>query len=251
MGKFAALLVLLMMTAGFLAMKFVGNPLLDGGKETTTATTPIVLRSTPTGASVTIDGTALEGKTPMLVERALTEGEHKVEFTKDDAKVSSSFTFKKDQRAVFLSVPLREKGPVLVKLRPRSAKVFVDGEPVNDLEKLELSFKQDHKLEARKAGYKSASTTVPADRALEHKVELTLVKEGPKGRVIVLTHPNSDLVVDGQAVAQSGMSEVELPVGPHTLSLAVSGLDVEREYQIEVPETGVGRYYFDLTAGAQ
>jgi hypothetical protein len=259
-GKYAALVMLMMAAGGFFFMKLIGDELLapvlgaPGGAEETVAKTPIILRSHPSGATVTIDGKAVPGQTPMLHEMELTPGDHEAVFSLDgDEAVRKKFTVAEGDSNVVLSEALKSSGVVKVTTRPAGAKLYLDGDEVGSgsMELPKVSYAKEHVLEAKKDGYASAEVKIPSDRPLVYEVELTLSREGPKGRVVVMTHPASELMVDGQTVGGSGPGTLDLPIGGHVLSLAVPGLGVERKYQIEVPDSGVGRYYFDLTTGAQ
>ena len=256
--------MVMMAAGGFFFMKFVGDellgPVLDpifgapAGTAVPEEMTPVVMRTVPAGAKVKIDGTGIDGRTPMLREMKLTPGEHEAVFIIDGEEAArETFTVDASTTSVVLSEALTESGSVRVETRPVGATVLLDGEEVgkSPIELPKVSYAKAHRIEATKSGYASAKVTVPRDRPLKWSVELALAREGPKGRVVVMTHPSSQLSVDGQSVGGSGPSTLDLPIGDHTLVLAVPGLGVERKYRIEVPDSGVGRYYFDLTAGAQ
>ncbi len=249
--KYAAVLFAAMLVLGV----FVGGvvqPTVDrllGNKRADEVT--LLIRSVPAGATVQLGGKALEGTTPLAVDAPLEEGEHKLSFTLGDGdKVSTTFEVGEGQTFVDVEAALLESGKVEIKSRPKGASILIDGKEVGETPAtIDVSYDKVHELELKLDGYKTETRTISRERPEEHKMKVTLQKKGGAGEVVLLSNPVAEVLLNGKVVGRTGTETLKVPYGEHDVSLRVPNLGVEAEYTITVPETGVGRYYFDLGAG--
>lgn len=130
--------------------------------------------STPTGASVTVDG-EFRGRTPL--ELALTSGEeHQLRFFKDGfASVERSVELGAgaerdlaiDLNAVF--------GRVRITSSPKNARVYIDGELAGTAGETFRLPTRSHEILVRKEGYEDYRTTVVPSAKLEQSIRAVLL----------------------------------------------------------------------------
>lgn len=143
------------------------------------APVPVEIRTDPSGAQVTIDGTA-RGTSPLTVE--LSTGEHAIVLeAKGYAKVTTAKVLEPAARAKWTfdlqSTPI----DVGLVLRPATAKLTVDGKPIEAGAKLLSLLPGKHQLEARLDGHTTLKRELMVTREAGQKVELVLVPtlDGP------------------------------------------------------------------------
>lgn len=246
------MLFLLMAVGGAALMAFLGPMLNDvmGGEASAADQVTLVVRTIPSGAAVTVGETKLEGTTPMAVSLPLAVGDHNVSLQLGDRPpVKVTATLAEGEDILVVNRPLLESGKIKVRTVPAGAAVFLDGQDVgpSPITLGDVSYGEAHKIEAKKAGYETAAVDVPVDRPAKHAVKLSLTKKGGEGRVIITSNPTAQMQVDGDPVGATGLIERKLPVGEHEITLVIPGLDLSASYQVTIPETGVAKYYFDLT----
>ncbi len=250
--KWAAMVFVLMGVGGAAATSFLG-PMIDkamGSEQASAGQVTLVIRTIPSGATVTLDGVALEGTTPMAVSTPLAAGEHQVGLKLGDREpVESTITLAEGEDIVVVNRPLLEAGKIKVRTVPAGAAVFLDGQDMgpSPITLGDVSYGQPHRIEGKKEGYETASIDIPLDRPAKHAVKLALTKKGGNGRVIITSNPTAQMRVDGEPVGATGLIERQLPVGEHDVMLVIPGLDLSASYQVTIPESGVAKYYFDLT----
>lgn len=253
--KWAALAFVGALAVGF-AITAALSPLLDealGGPAAEGGVT-VLATTYPPGASVTIAGQPLPGRTPLLANVELSPGSHEVELTLPSGESTKrTVQLAERQRSLTLRESLVSGGEVKVETVPKGARVFLDGREVgkSPITLEDVGYEQPHELEARLDGYEGEKVTLPTDRPPVHVVKMRLSRVGKLGKVVLLTQPVAEVWVDGKPAGQSGIEERSAPVGEHEVRFLVSGLGVDVTYNIEVPETGVASYYFDLSSGGE
>jgi len=221
----------------------VGGAALAG--EPTTART-LLVRSSPPGASVTLDDERLEGVTPLIVDVRLADGPHTLKLAlAAGAPAERKLTLSNNDRFVLVSESLQSAGAVQVQTRPGGARVLLDGRDVGagPLTLDAVSTDKPHVLEARKPGYKNATATVPVDRPPDHLMVLNLEPTRPPGRVVLQTALPAAVTMDGVPWGMTSTTERECPPGRHELVLKVAELGLERRAVIDVPERALVKYF--------
>ena len=181
----------------------------------------LLIKSTPGGASVTIDGQEQGGKTPLTV-RDMPAGEHVLEVRKglfrgrQKVKVVAN-------RFVRVTVAMQKvKGQIEVLSTPPEAKVLLDGKEVGStpmvIEAVEAG---RHVVEIRKRGHVAVRREVILGvEDVKKSVNATLRHTGV---ISVATDPAGAVVsVDGKAAGQSPL-KIELAPGAHKIHLWQKG----------------------------
>lgn len=135
----------------------------------------VQVSSTPTGATVTVNGD-YRGRTPLTL--ALAPGDSRLAFFLDGYRTEERSLSLDSGEERSLNVDLQPNlGTVRVSTDPAGASIYVDGErrgSDGDLLKLPA---RPHKIEARKDGYAPASKTVTPRGDLEQTVRFDLLTE--------------------------------------------------------------------------
>jgi len=191
----------------------------------------LLIKSTPGGAAVTIDGQAMEGKTPLTV-RDLPAGEHVLELRRglfmgrQRVKVVAN-------RFVKVTVAMQKvKGQLEVLSTPPEAKVLLDGKEVGTtpmvIEAVEAG---RHVIEIRKKGHVAVRREVILGvKDVKKSVSATLRQTGV---ISVATDPAGAVVsVDGKAAGQAPL-KIEAAPGKHKIQLWQKGRErVTREVTV-------------------
>lgn len=253
--KWAALAFVTASAAGFFVTSLLAPFLEEAlGGDVPRGAVALLATTYPPGAKVSIDGTPVPGRTPLLADVDLTPGKHEVTLTLPDGEETTTrVKLAEGQTSLTVRESLIDGGEVKVETRPKGATILLDGEKVGEspLTLDDVPYDRVHQLEARRDGYLSETVELATDRPPLHVVKLRLQKAGKVGKVVLLTHPASEVWLDGKLARQTGNDEMSAPVGEHDVRFLVPGLGVDVTYNIEVPEAGVSRYYFDLTSGGE
>ncbi|HEY1099578.1 MAG TPA: PEGA domain-containing protein, partial [Myxococcota bacterium] len=209
----------------------------------------LLVRSTPPGASVTVDDIRLDDVTPLIADLALADGNHVVKVAlAAGAPAQRPITLTSSDRSLQLSENLQSAGGVRVVSTPAGARILVDGRDVGTAPVVVPSVATDrpHVVEARRPGFKTATASIPAERAAEHVVALTLEPTSTAGRAVIATALPAVVEIDGMVVGASGETEHAVAPGRHDLVVRIASLGIEKRSSIEVPERGVGRWFIDI-----
>ena len=178
-----------------------GEPQTVTGIRLEPADATLFLASSPARANATVNGNFL-GLTPLEVP--LTPGEAtEIRLFKQGYKPAASSVTAQSGEQKRLSVTLEpELVPVVVRVEPGDAKIFVDGAPVGEGNRtLQLSTSK-HRIEVRKQGYVDYKTTLTPHIGVDHElvVHLKTVKQAklealkpvitaPAGQTLKLFYP--------------------------------------------------------------
>jgi len=208
----------------------------------------ILIRSTPAGATVTLDDVRLEGATPVFVDARLDDGQHTAKIAlAAGTPAQRKFTLARDDRGLMLAENLQSSGTVIVESRPPKARVLLDGvdKGATPLSIASVSTDKAHVVEVRKDGYKIATSPIPVDRPAELKAQLALEPLKPHAKVTIVTSIPAIVDMDGQGWGKSG-EERDCPPGRHNVVVRIPELALERGAIIDVPERGVARFFVPL-----
>ncbi len=206
----------------------------------------LLVRSSPPGASVTLDDERLEGQTPLIIDADLDDGAHGLKLAlAAGAPAQRKIVLGAEDRFVIVNESLQTAGAVRVETRPGGARVLLDGRDVGvgPLRLDVVSTDKSHVVEARKANHRTATATIPVDRPAEHIVLLTLEPERPPGRIVVQSALPALISLDGVPWGTTSSQERECPPGKHELVLRVAELGLEERATVDIPERGLARYF--------
>ena len=209
----------------------------------------ILIRSTPSGATVTIDDERVPGVTPVVADLRLDDGPHSVKIgLAASAPALRKIVLAAGDRSLTLSENLQSSGSVRVQSQPGGARILMDGRDVGISPTTIENVGTDklHVIEARRAGYKDASAPVPVERPAEYLVTFSLEPRRPFGKVVLLTSLPATVELDGQPWGMTSTDERECPPGRHEVTVRVASLGIERRTAIDVPERGVARYFIAI-----
>ncbi len=209
----------------------------------------LAVRSTPAGATVTVDGVALPGVTPLISDLELDDGAHTVKVALAAGEpVARKLVLTATDRFVVVSESLQSAGRVVIETRPPQARVLVDNRDVGRSPVVVEGVATDrpHAVEARKAGHKNATATIPVERGPEHTMTLVLEPTRAPGRLVVVAPVQGEVTVDGAPWGPTSTSiadERECPPGRHRIEVVAPALGTSRAVTVDVPERGVARVF--------
>lgn len=247
--RWAAAAFVVALIGGFVGISFaaphLGDLLGSPGQESVA----VLLRTVPSGATVAIDGQALDGRTPLAVKMPLTSGLHQVTYTLEGQKpVKARMTVKPGRAFVQSQAVLLEHGSVQVNTTPPGATILLDGKKVGKspvlLEK--VPFKGEHTLSAELIGFRSVDLPIPGERPVLHTENIEFESTGAKGEIVVRTDARARVMLAGRVVGEAGEDPIALPLGQHTLVLDVPTLQRQMRVRVTVKADTVGRYFFEL-----
>jgi TolB-like protein len=189
----------------------------------------IHITTDPPGASVSINGTAIDGVTP-LTKKNLPIGEHEIFVQKGNLIASKRITLMPND---LLNIELTlEAGSTLVKIfsDPAGAEISLDGRTIGKTPCKIGNFPTGkHDVTAKKNGYFLQKIDITPSIGKQEEVNITLV---PCGYVTVKVAPeNARIEIAGKNV-ENGML-VTLPVGSHKISVSAPRFSsVEKEVTI-------------------
>lgn len=245
----AASLALLTVAGGVVA----GNLLRGALAAEPTDARIVLVRSTPEGAAVDVDG-ARAGMTPVIATVRLADGAHQIKVTPmsggkpSGTPVVRKVVLKRNDRVLAFRENLTGMGKVIIETRPQGAQLFLDGAEVGmsplTLEK--LSTEKIHVVEARRNAHVTQTATVPMDRGDVHRLRIPLLSTQGEGSLLVQSSPPAELRVDGEVWAKLGDRPRRLASGLHEVTLMAPGLTRPATFTVDVPPRGVARYFFEL-----
>ncbi len=209
----------------------------------------ILVRSSPPGASVSLDEARLEGATPLIVDVKLEDGPHTLKVgLAAGTPAQRKLQLASDDRFVVVTESLQSAGIIRVETRPPGARVLLDGRDVGTapLTLPGVATDKPHVLEARKPGYRSSISPVPVERPADHTMVLALEPTRAAGRVVVSTPLPAIISLDGMPWGTTSTSERECPPGRHDVVVRVAELGIEARASVDVPERGVARYFLSF-----
>lgn len=202
------------------ATKLAKPPKSQGGTKKLVLRGGLLIKSTPPGAEVWIDGVKEKGVTPLTVTK-LTADAHLLVVRKGKSQHQAMVQVKPDEFTTVTAALRQAGGRVSVITSPPEAKVLLDGKEVGQTPTIirGISF-GSHVLEIRKSGFVTERKTVKVAAMTEQSVELKLRQAGT---VMVMSDPaGSTVFVDGQRVGETPFTGDVAP-GNHSIRLEHRG----------------------------
>jgi predicted Ser/Thr protein kinase len=200
----------------------------------------IVVLSTPSGATVEVDGKALPEPTP-VVAAELPPGEHTVKASRAglDAVEQHVLLAPGERTAIQLALPARSR-TVALGTSPSGARVYIDGKlvlgetPIN----VPLAADEFHEVRMEKLGYETNVEHVAPDDK-RSRVDADLVPERePRGEVWIDSATSAEVWVDGGPTAfVTPTLALRLPVGAHTIELRDADGSASKDVTVHQGET--------------
>ena len=217
-------------------------------------TTPVSVSSTPSGASVYLDGTN-SGVTPLTIP-SVSYGTHTLRLTYNGYQDSSNtVTVSASSNAYTYTLTPISVGtttPISVSSTPSGASVYLDGtnKGATSLTIPSVSY-GIHTLRLTYNGYQDSSNTVTVSETLNaYTYTLTAISVGTTTPISVSSTPSGATVyLDGTSMGTTPLPIPSVPYGTHTLILKYSGYQ-DSSNQITVSET-LNAYGYTLTPTGQ
>lgn len=231
------------------------------------------LRTTPAGASVLLDGTAVEGVTPLTIPQIAPGEEHTLAITLDGYETHTMQLLLRagqvEDSAVNLQrTPLAEDESLLVvRTTPPDARVVIEGATYDDRSPYEIRIPARRtRVLIVKTGYVTQERFVEptGGEALEVSVELerergrpshmgmtggdpdpTPTPSGP-GQLTFDARPWCNVSIDGRAVGQTPIVNRTLPSGSHRITCTNPELGVTRNVNVTIEAGETTRQRVDL-----
>lgn len=249
--------VAILAVVGFVAGRQRGVPpdgtAVQPGGGVTVTTGSIDVSSTPSGATILLDGAVQKAKTPALL-KDVQDGTHELVLRlngyKDAQKsvsvtaggtVAVSMTLTRAQGTTpstpstpSSSTPTQPSTPpataqttIRVTSTPSSAAILLDGRSTGKRTPASLVVAPGpHTVTLQLSGYNQASRTVTAVKGRETSASITLTRPAPvaQGSLKVISTPaGATVTVDGKAVKGVTPLTVSVALGSHTVKVALSG----------------------------
>ncbi len=209
-----------------------------------TAKGEILVTSSPTGASVVVNGQP-RGVTPTVVE-GLVPGPYLVEVTMTDyLRLSQTVNVESGKRAIF-DAPLQkekgETGELKVLVDQDDADIFVNGEKVGKAPLTLSGFKPGtHFVEARneRGFYAESEAVVKAGESTLVRLRMTQTTPPDKGSIrVISTAPSATVSLDGSAKQPLPATFKDVSPGSHIVSVEAPGYAVwQRTVTVERGQT--------------
>ncbi len=228
----------------------------------------VQLRTTPPGAGVLFDGRPIDGTTPLTIPEIEPRIEHALVITLDGWETVTR-TVVLDAGEVenieleLERTPLRnDEALLLVEVDPPTARVLVDGQPLQGSPPFELRTSAGlHRVVARRNGYRAETrelrlaggeTTrlrldLDRDRApMERGMRQEVAPMGGPGALTFDARPWCDVRIDGRAVGQTPIVNHSLPAGSHRITCTNPELGVTRNLRVTIAPGETTRRRLDL-----
>jgi len=150
-----------------------GSALLLEDIELPPADGRVVLQSTPTGASISVDGN-FQGTTPMTLTLSSAQ-EHGLQLSKPGYRTTSERVklAPDEERELTVTLP-PQYGTLFISAQPADASLSVDGKPAGEATRRLRLTARPHSLEFRKRGYLTQRITVKPRAGVSQNLDVTL-----------------------------------------------------------------------------
>jgi serine/threonine protein kinase len=180
----------------------------------------LIVSSRPDGAKVTLDGKALDERTPTSI-RGVSAGTHRIRIEDaTHAPVDQVVDVSSGHAVVDIRLPARSREVRITSL-PSGATVFLDGAQVGGETPLAVSIADDdfHELRVEKIGFEPETKGIAPDEA--GPVELTLApEERARGRLWVDANQSAEVLIDGKSTSYlTPTGGITLSAGEHAVAL--------------------------------
>lgn len=168
----------------------------------------LLIKSTPPGATVRLDGRRLAGVTPLTVGD-LSPGKHRIRLNQGVSSFRGTVLVEPDRyRTVQLELT-RSLGRLEVLSTPPEAVIVLDGDEVGKTPKILRVQAGKHRLVVRLAGYVPVRRVVRlGSRRLRKKVRIAMRRAG---EIRITSHAGAAVFIDGQ---QRGITPTVISVAP-------------------------------------
>jgi hypothetical protein len=188
------------------------RPVLKGG---------LLIKSTPTGAEVWVDGVRQPGVTPLTLSK-LTADAHLLVVRKGQHQYRAMVQVKPDEFTTVNAALRQVGGRLSVITTPPEARVLLDGREAGQTPTIIRGLSPGaHALEIRKEGFVTERRTIKlATATAEQSVELGLRRAGTL--MVVSSPAGATLLLDGQRVGHTPYTADVAP-GSHSIHLELRG----------------------------
>jgi len=209
------------------------------------------VRTEPAGASVRIDGAALEGITPLSTE--IEAGDHIIELELAGHVLVRRAVAAESGQLVVLEIGLtRAAGALRVVTEPEGARVAIDSRPIGEAPALLRNLDRDrrYRVDVTKVGYEAWSEVVELDEheITEVRVELSrtvAVREEP-GLLTVSASPWAEVILDGHNLGMTPIVGRQVPSGRHDVVLRNTPRGVSARRVVMITAGQESRVFVDL-----
>jgi tRNA A-37 threonylcarbamoyl transferase component Bud32 len=234
------------------------SPAEEGKKaETMRAFGSIVVKSTPPGALVSVDGKMLEAPTPTVIEEVTVGEKHELKVEKEGFKPWTQTVELKPDKPLTVEASLTEgvrepslTGEIRISSAPRGAEVFLNGEYMGCDTPTLLSGLSPGKYQLRlkKEGYEvwEGEVTVGASESLD----LSGVKlQEAFGKLNLHVSPWADVYYRGEKLGTTPLANIQLQEGIHKLVLKNPLLNIEKGVTVRIVANELTKKSVNLTEG--
>jgi tRNA A-37 threonylcarbamoyl transferase component Bud32 len=213
----------------------------------------IVVKSTPPGASVFLDGKEVSGSTPIEFPNVSADETHKIQVKKKGYETEvQTITLKANERRelrVVLKQPL--SGEIRISSIPPGAEIYLNGTYMRDTPTRLSGLSQgNYTVRLEKEGYTAWEKKVIV-RASE-PLDLRGVKlQEALGWLNLHVSPWADVYHKGKKVGTTPLANIPLQEGTHKLLLKNPPLNIEREITVEIVAGKVTKKGVDIMDGVK
>lgn len=261
MGFFLGLGVAGLALAGLLYALFTAEP--DAGREVAVdasllapatsdaeigpnPSSTLRIGSVPPGATVYVDGLALDGPTPTSVPVAPgTPTRVRLELAGYDVWEDADVVVPDGETLRMRPRLIRQVATLEVRSRPEGAQVFLDGEKIGltPLTRSDLLPGDGRLLSLRKDGFRSISTRIDLKQGTPVRIERAMKSAQALGRInLQIDDGWADVYLKGRKIGRAPIQGLKLPVGKHRLRLENPLTKKRGTLEVEVLRDEV-RYY--------
>ena len=183
----------------------------------------IEITSTPTGASIYLDGMYDGGHTPLIILE-IPVGTHTIKLTKSGYNdISKTITVSSGMTTYVSETLLTQTGTISVSSNPSGVNVYLDGAykgttPTTLYDVLTGS----HTVKLTKSGYNDVSSTVTVSSDQTTSISKTLTVQS--GSISVSSNPTgANIYLDGTYKGTTPKTLNNVPIGSHTVKLTKTG----------------------------
>jgi len=199
--------------------------------------TTIVIESTPSGASVFLDGAEHDELTPTVIQQVRAGENHEIRVEKRGFKSWVGTVEPEDDKPLSIEAPLeRLVGTIIVKSTPPDASIFLDNSKKSSgstpIELPEVSADDAHVVKVTKEGYEPGIQTITVKPDERREVEVAL--KPLMGKLKIKVRPWARVYVDGEPMGMTPLIPLELPVGEHIVQVKNERLREERSFKVIV-----------------
>lgn len=205
----------------------------------------------PAGAQVYVDGTLIEGRTPMTIDNLAAGVEHNVvvDLAGYEAFVKKIKPVDETMPSLMITLtPLKNvvQGQILVRTNPPGAAISIDSKPVNGMTPMTVtvSADTDHSIEARLAGYTAQSAKVRSvgGETVQIDIPLFLTAKDQDGFLTLDSDPKADIYIGDRKVGSTPIKGLQVASGTLLLELRNSRLGLNKTLRLDIaPGASVSR----------